>query len=109
MERNANHINPSYCHLPVSCRSLVDRRGSLGAVSHKFNFSNFNSFSFNKIKEKRKRQTEAAHINRDSIPLSVDTFYCLSLGNGKNTIIINSVLTNITKSPAFLTDNSSNG
>ena len=24
-ERNANHNIPSYCHLPVSCRSLVDR------------------------------------------------------------------------------------
>ena len=37
-ERNANHIILSYCHLPVSCRSLVDRCGSLGAVSHRFNF-----------------------------------------------------------------------
>ena len=30
-ERNANHIIPSYCHLPVSCRSLVDRCSSLGS------------------------------------------------------------------------------
>ena len=30
-ERNANHIIPSYCHLPVSCRSLVDRCGCLGS------------------------------------------------------------------------------
>ena len=30
-ERNANHIVPSYCHLPVSCRSQVDRCGSLGS------------------------------------------------------------------------------
>ena len=28
--RNANHIIPSYCYLPVSCRSLVDRCGSFG-------------------------------------------------------------------------------
>ena len=28
-ERNANHIIPSYCSLQLSCRSLVDRRGSL--------------------------------------------------------------------------------
>ena len=27
-ERNANHIIPSYSHLQVSCRSLVDRYGS---------------------------------------------------------------------------------
>ena len=31
MECNSNHILPSYCHLPVSCRSLVDWRGSLGS------------------------------------------------------------------------------
>ena len=24
LESNANHIIPSYCHLPVGCRSLVD-------------------------------------------------------------------------------------
>ena len=29
--RNANHIIPSCCHLPVSCRSLVDRCGSPGS------------------------------------------------------------------------------
>ena len=31
MERNANHIIPSYCYLPASCRSLTDRCGSLGS------------------------------------------------------------------------------
>ena len=31
-ERNANHIIPSCCHLPVCCRSPVDRCGS-----HRFN------------------------------------------------------------------------
>ena len=37
MERGASHIIPSYCHLPVCCRSLVDRQGSLGkAVSNRF-------------------------------------------------------------------------
>ena len=30
-ERNVNHIIPSYCHLPVSYRSLRDRCGSLGS------------------------------------------------------------------------------
>ena len=30
-ERNANHIIPSYCHLPVICTSLVDRYGYLGS------------------------------------------------------------------------------
>ena len=30
-EHNANHIIPSYCYLPVSCRSLVDRCGSPGS------------------------------------------------------------------------------
>ena len=30
-EHNANHIIPSYCHLPVSWGSLVDRCGSLGS------------------------------------------------------------------------------
>ena len=30
-ERNANHIIPSYCHLPVSCISLVNRCGSIGS------------------------------------------------------------------------------
>ena len=35
MEHNANHIIPSYCHLPVSCRSLVGMV-PLGAVSHTF-------------------------------------------------------------------------
>ena len=30
-ERNANHIIPLCCHLPVSFRSLVDRCGSLGS------------------------------------------------------------------------------
>ena len=31
MERNDNHIIPSYCYLPVGCRSLGDRYGSLGS------------------------------------------------------------------------------
>ena len=31
MEHYANHIIPSYSHLPVSCWSLVDRCGSLGS------------------------------------------------------------------------------
>ena len=31
MERNANHIIPSYCYLQVSCRSLVDRCSSVGS------------------------------------------------------------------------------
>ena len=30
-ERNTNHIIPSYCYLPVSCRNLVHRCGSLGS------------------------------------------------------------------------------
>ena len=30
-ERDDNNIIPSYCHLPVSCWSLVDRCGSLGS------------------------------------------------------------------------------
>ena len=30
LERNVNRIIPSCCHLTVSCRSLVDRCGSLG-------------------------------------------------------------------------------
>ena len=34
---NANYIFPSYCHLPVICRSLVDRCCSLEAVSHRQN------------------------------------------------------------------------
>ena len=29
--RNGNHIIPSYCHLPVSCRNLGDRCVSLGS------------------------------------------------------------------------------
>ena len=28
---NANHIIPSFCHLPVICRSLVGRCGSSGS------------------------------------------------------------------------------
>jgi hypothetical protein len=28
---NISATKPSYCHLPVSCRSLVDRCGSLGS------------------------------------------------------------------------------
>ena len=32
-EHNANHIIPSYWHVPVSCRSLVDRCGSLGSCN----------------------------------------------------------------------------
>ena len=31
MEHNANHIILSCCHLPVSCRNLVDWCGSLGS------------------------------------------------------------------------------
>ena len=31
MERNAYHITQSHCHLPVSCRSLLDRYDSLGS------------------------------------------------------------------------------
>ena len=41
MEHNANDIIPSFCHLPVSCRSLVDWYGSLGVVRHRFNFISF--------------------------------------------------------------------
>ena len=37
-ERNANHIIPSCCHLPVSCRVLLTGVAPLGAVSHRFNF-----------------------------------------------------------------------
>ena len=38
-ERNASHIIPSYYHLSVSYRSLVDWCGCpLKAVSHRFNF-----------------------------------------------------------------------
>ena len=36
-ERNANHI-PSYCHLPVICRSLVDRCGSFGSCKPQISF-----------------------------------------------------------------------
>ena len=42
MERNVNHIIPSYCHLPVSCRSLVDRCGSLGSCKPQIYFFNDN-------------------------------------------------------------------
>jgi hypothetical protein len=31
MERNANHIIPLRCHLPVNCRSIVERCGSPGS------------------------------------------------------------------------------
>ena len=34
---HSNITDPS-CHLPVSCRSLVDGVAPLGAVSHRFNF-----------------------------------------------------------------------
>ena len=34
MEHNANHISLLYCHLPVSCRSLVDQCDSLGRCKH---------------------------------------------------------------------------
>ena len=37
-ERNANDIIPSYCHLPASCRSLVDRWGSLGSCKSQIYF-----------------------------------------------------------------------
>ena len=37
-ERNANHIILLYCHLPVSCRSLVDRCGSLGSCEPQIYF-----------------------------------------------------------------------
>ena len=39
MERNANHIIPSY-YLPVSCRSLVHRYGSLGDCKPQIYFFN---------------------------------------------------------------------
>ena len=34
-----NHSIPSYCHLPVSCISMLNDVAPLGAVNHKFNFS----------------------------------------------------------------------
>ena len=37
-ERNANHIFPSCCALPVSYRSLVDRCGSLGSCKPQISF-----------------------------------------------------------------------
>ena len=37
-ERSANHIIPSYCYLPVSCRSLVDRCGSPGSCKPQIYF-----------------------------------------------------------------------
>ena len=43
---NANHIIPSYCHLPFSCKSLVDQCGSFGSYKHRINlFSNPVHFS----------------------------------------------------------------
>ena len=38
---NANHIIPSYCHLPVCCRSLVHRYGSLRSCKPHIYFFNF--------------------------------------------------------------------
>ena len=38
MESNANHIIPSYFHLPVSYRSLVDCVVPLGNVSRRFRY-----------------------------------------------------------------------
>ena len=35
-ERNANHIIPLYCHLPVSCRSLDAGVVPSRAVRHRF-------------------------------------------------------------------------
>ena len=37
-ERNANHIVPSYCHLPLSCRNLVDRCGYVESCKPQINF-----------------------------------------------------------------------
>ena len=34
MKRNANHIIPLCCHLPVSCRGQVDGCALLGILSH---------------------------------------------------------------------------
>ena len=39
-ERNVNLIIPSYCHLPVNCRNLVDRCGSLGSCEPQIKFLN---------------------------------------------------------------------
>ena len=39
MEHNANHIILSFCHLPVSCRILVDQCGSLGDCKLQIFFS----------------------------------------------------------------------
>ena len=35
---NANHIIPSWCHLAVSYRSLLDRLAPLGAISHRLHY-----------------------------------------------------------------------
>ena len=40
-ESNANNIIPSYCHLSVSCRSIVDRCGSLGSCKPHIIIINF--------------------------------------------------------------------
>ena len=56
-EPNANHIIPSCCHLPVSCRSLVDRCGPLGSCKPQI------YFSFQIIREKSRTQKH-----------SIDTF-----------------------------------
>ena len=37
MERNANHIIPRYCHLPDSCRNLVDRYGAIRSCESQIN------------------------------------------------------------------------
>ena len=48
-ERNGNHIIPLYCHRPVSCRSLVDRCGSLGSCKPQIYFLKFNNYYSAKI------------------------------------------------------------
>ena len=43
-ERSANHITPSYCHLPVSCRSPVGRCGFFGSCKPQIEFNIYKLF-----------------------------------------------------------------
>ena len=58
-KRNANHITPSYCYLPLSCRSIIDRCGLLGICKPQI------AFQFNPILENRER-TRTYRLEEDA-------------------------------------------
>ena len=70
-ECNANYIIPSYCYLPVSCRSLVDRCGSPGSCKPQiYFFLNFKPTGKRPLGRPRRRREDNIRMDLEEIGIN---------------------------------------